>query len=570
MRTVLLVFLLALLLPGIVLAVKPGKILSTVADDGTMNPSTQIPIALPPPTITDSPGTIIGETSYEYQTNGSTGNRIVVDQFGGIHVSWTRGMEEASRPRYVYYNFRDEITGWQSQMEVLDTSGTGFTTLDVMGGGEAVVAYHLSDSDPSSHNSVSVDAVRGFGIFTEHYLDVGAGYIWPYLSRDTNGRLHVTATVNESHPMRTGYTYSVDDGATWSRWEEINAIAGLSLIIISSPVSAKSAIIYAEYPDPEAVWYDVFVIESEDGVVWDFNAASNVTQYTRDDSVTSWPDVEGLYDHNDDLHVAYLEMDNYAEEEIGDLMHWSAGTGNSMITSAPGGCPSQNWIYYACIMRMSLSVDPSNGNLFALWSEGSHNDVSAAGFANHDLYAAASRDNGASWFDKVNITDSYSNGCGPPDCDHDLWSSMAETVDGVLHIMYVDDNDAGAAWNDQGVWTINNVLYLEVEPGELIPLAIEDGDLDLPFDFALGQNYPNPFNANTVISIDGEIHSGELAIYDVAGRMVRSFPLSQETRSITWDGTDSSGETVASGTYFYSVNFDEFGTAAVRKMTLLK
>ena len=73
-----------------------------------------------------------------------------------------------------------------------------------------------------------------------------------------------------------------------------------------------------------------------------------------------------------------------------------------------------------------------------------------------------------------------------------------------------------------------------------------------------------------MISIDGEIHSGELAIYDVTGRMVRSFPLSRETRSITWDGTDASGETVASGTYFYSVNFDEFGTAAVRKMTLLK
>ncbi len=571
MRTVLLVFLLALLLPGIVLAVKPGKIISTVVDDGTSNPGTQTPIALPPPTITDSPGEIVGETSYEYQTNGSTGNRIAVDELGGIHVSWTRGMTEASRPRYVYYNFRESGGDWsQDGMRVLAEDGTGFSTLDIMGGGEAVIAYHLADAVPSSHNSVSVDAVRGFGIFSEYFLDVGAGYIWPYLSRDTNGRLHLTATVNEAHPMRTGYTYSEDDGASWSRWEEVRGIAGLSMIIISSPVSEKSAIIYADYPEPEAVFYDVFVIESDDGVVWDFNAPSNVTQYTPNDSVTAWPDVEGVYDHNGDLHVAYLELDNYAEEEIGDLMHWSAGTGNSMITSAQGGCPSQGWIYYACIMKMSLGVDPSNGNIFALWSEGSHDDVSAAGFANHELYAAASTDNGATWFDKVNITNSATPDCGPPDCDHDLWSSMAETVDGNLHIMYVDDNDAGAAWNAQGVWTINNVLYLEIEDGELIPLAIEDSDLDLPFDFALGQNYPNPFNANTVISINGEIHAGELAIYDVTGRMVRSFPLSEGTRSITWDGTNTSGKTVASGTYFYSVNFDEFGTAAVRKMTLLK
>ena len=570
MRTVLMVFLLALLLPGIVLAVKPGKIISTVVDDGTMNPSNQTPIALPPPTITDSPGTIIGETSYEYQTNGSTGNRIAVDEFGGIHVSWTRGMEESSRPRYVYYNFRDEGTGlWQDPMRVLAEDGTGFATLDLMDGGEAVVAYHSWDVIPA-HCAVSVDAIRGFGIFTEHFLDVGDGFTWPYISRDINGRLHLTATVNEAHPMRTGYTFSEDDGETWSRWEQINAIAGLSMIIISSPVSAKSAIIYADYPDPEAEFYDVFVIESDDGVAWDFNAASNVTQFTRDDSVTAWPDLEGLYDHNDDLHISYLALDNYAEEEIGDLMHWSAGTDHSTITSAPGGCPAQNWIYYACIMRMSLAVDPSNGNLFALWSEGSHNDVSAAGFANHDLYAAASENNGATWFEKVNITDSHTPGCSPPDCDSDVWSSMAEEVDDVLHIMYVDDNDAGAAWNSQGVWTINNVLYLDVSPFTLFPIAIEDRDLDLPFDFALGQNYPNPFNANTVISIDGEIQAGELAIFDVAGRMVRSFPLSEETRSITWDGTDSSGETVASGTYFYSVNFDQFGTAAVRKMTLLK
>jgi hypothetical protein len=566
------VLLLALLLPGITLAVKPGKTMSTAVYDGTVNPGLQSPVALGPPIITDSPGTVIGHTSYEYQTNGSTGNRIVVDEFGGIHVSWTRGMVEDSRPRYVYYNFRDETTGqWSSAegMVVLDENGTGFTTLDLMGGGEAVVAYHLWDANPA-HCAVSVDAVRGFGIFTEIFLDVGAGFTWPYISRDINGLLHLTATVNEDHPMTTGYTFSDDDGESWSRWEEIRDIAGLSMIIVSSPVSEKSAIIFTDYPDDQAEWFDVFVIESTDGVNWDFDSPLNITQYVRDDSVTSWPDVEGLYDHNDELHVAYLEMDNYAEEEIGDLMHWSAGTDHSMITSARGGCPSQNWIYYACIIKPSLGVDPSNGNLFAIWSEGSHDDVSAAGFANHDLFAAASTNNGETWFQKVNITDSPTPGCGPPDCDHDLWSSLAETVDDVLHIMYVDDNDAGAAWNSQGIWTINNVLYLEVDRYDLIPIAIKDKDLDLPFEFVLGQNYPNPFNASTVISIDGEIQAGQLAIYDIAGRLVRTFPLSKETRSIAWDGTDSSGEAVASGTYFYSVNFDEFGTVAVRKMTLLK
>jgi hypothetical protein len=563
-------FFLAALLPGVGLAENKFETASTIADDGTVDLNTRTPVP-DPPTITDSPGTVIGETSYEYQTNGSTGNRITVDEFGGIHVSWTKGLIEGPRPRYVFYNFRSEETGfWNSEegTQVTEENGSGYTTLSNRESGEAIVAYHFFDANPV-HSVVSVDAVRGFAIFTEYYIEAGYGFVWPYISRDTNGRLHIIAAANEDVPMRLGYTSSTDDGETWSRWLVVNANYGLGINICSSPVSPKTAILFADTISTEYI--DVFYIESENGVDWDFNNPVCITQYSSIDSVTAWADVEGIYDYDDNLHIAYIEIDNYAEEEIGDLMHWSQATDNTVITSARQGCPSQNWLYYACVIKPSLGIDPTSGNLFAIWSEGSHDDVSAAGFANHDLYAAGSTDNGATWLDKVDITNSPTPGCNPPDCDHDLWSSMAEEVDGVLHIMYIDDNDAGAAWNSQGVWTINNVLYLEIAANMIIPeLAIEDRDADLPFEFDLGQNYPNPFNAGTVISLHGEVHSGNLAIYDVAGRMVRSFSLDENTRSVTWDGTDVSGQTVASGTYFYSVNFDNYGTAAVRKMTLLK
>jgi hypothetical protein len=569
MKSVLLVLLLVVLLPGMGLAVTQIERASTIANDGTIDLNTQKPV-LERPIITDSPGTIIGETAYEYQTNGSTGNRITVDEFGGIHVSWTRGMVEGPRPRYVYYNFRSEDTGlWSSEegTRVSEENGTGFTTLGNLLTGEGVVAYHLADADPS-HSAVSVDAVRGFGIFTEYFLEPSYGFIWPYISRGSDGRFHMIGMVNEGPPERVGYTTSDDGGQTWERWREVRTIQGLGVDICSSPVSAKTAIIFADTISQE--YWDVFYIESENGVDWDFNNPVCITQYTSNDSVTAWLDVEGIYDYDDNLHIAYIQLDNYAEEEIGDLMHWSQATDNTVITSARQGCPAENWYYYSCVQKPSLGINPTSGNFFAVWSEGSHDDVSAAGFANHDLFAAASVDNGATWFNKVNITESPSPGCGPPDCDHDQWSSMAEQVDSVLHIMYIDDNDAGAAWNTQGAWTINNVLYLEVDTVALIPSGIEDRDADLPFEFDLGQNYPNPFNAGTVISFDGEVHSGKLTIYDVAGRLVRSFPLDENIRSVTWDGVDASGRSVASGTYFYSVNFDEYGTAAVRKMTLLK
>ena len=156
------------------------------------------------------------------------------------------------------------------------------------------------------------------------------------------------------------------------------------------------------------------------------------------------------------------------------------------------------------------------------------------------------------------------------DCDSDIWASLAEKVDGNLHIMYVDDKDAGAAWNSQGVWTTNPVLYLEIEEGLLIPTSVRDQDADLPFEFELGNNYPNPFNAETNIPLNGEVHDGNLAIYDIAGRLIRDYDINPETKSITWDGMNASGAIVASGTYFYTVSFDGIGKAATRKMTMLK
>jgi hypothetical protein len=156
------------------------------------------------------------------------------------------------------------------------------------------------------------------------------------------------------------------------------------------------------------------------------------------------------------------------------------------------------------------------------------------------------------------------------DCDSDIWSSLAEKVDGTLHIIYVDDNDAGAAWLPQGVWTTNAVLYLEVDAGDLIQSSIKDLDTELPFEFKLGDNYPNPFNAETTIPLKGEVRDGRLSIYDISGRMIRVYDINSQTRSITWDGANVSGQTVASGTYFYSVSFDGIGKAATRKMTLLK
>lgn len=571
MKLVLSVLLILPLIFGISAAGDEYVVKKPVPFDGTNIAPGNINEPYGPRTVSNSPGEVVGVTYYAYQTNGSTGNRISIDQFGGIHISWMKGTQSGGRPRFIYYNFKSEETGqWLGETSVSSENGTGFVTMDLMGGGEAVPCYHFADATPS-YTGIAKDLFRGFGIFEEFPVTSGnIEWIWPYIARNnTDGLIHVL--VRDYNSSNYGYTFSDDDGVSWARATTIFATDILSGIICTSPVSSKTAIIYTMAN--EFNWYDVLYFETTDGETWNWGDPINITEFGSAPEMEAWADVDGLYDYNDNLHISYqgqtVDLDQQVSYIWGNIMHWSEATGHSVVYNHPSTDTCSTVNYCTCMCKMSLGVNPDNGNLYCLWSDLSQNDVSLAGYSNGELFAAASADNGASWFEHVNLTNSHTPDCGPPDCDSDIYSSLAEKVDGNLHIMYIDDDDPGAEWNNEGSWTLNNVLYLQVPEGDLLPLGVNDNP-DLPFAFKLDQNYPNPFNANTLIRVDGDFESGRLGIYDIAGRLVKDFALNSDIRDITWDGTDKSGKAVASGTYFYSVDVDGYGTAGVKKMTLLK
>jgi hypothetical protein len=89
---------------------------------------------------------------------------------------------------------------------------------------------------------------------------------------------------------------------------------------------------------------------------------------------------------------------------------------------------------------------------------------------------------------------------------------------------------------------------------------------------ALGHNYPNPFNPLTTIrySISEPGHL-RLEICGVRGRLVRSLldgAVPAGTHTIQWDGRSDSGQTVASGVYFYRLSAGD--RVQVRRMDMLK
>jgi len=94
----------------------------------------------------------------------------------------------------------------------------------------------------------------------------------------------------------------------------------------------------------------------------------------------------------------------------------------------------------------------------------------------------------------------------------------------------------------------------------------------VPQQLTLYQNYPNPFNPVTTIRYElPERTDVRLTIFDLLGREVTT--LVSETqeagfKSVQWDATNSNGQQVSTGVYFYQIKADGF--FKTRKMVLLR
>ena len=89
--------------------------------------------------------------------------------------------------------------------------------------------------------------------------------------------------------------------------------------------------------------------------------------------------------------------------------------------------------------------------------------------------------------------------------------------------------------------------------------------------YGLSGNVPNPFSSATTIKFSlPRATPYRLAIYDVAGRVVRRYSASAGPGevSIIWDRLDDAGERVPSGVYFYQLENGDFKEA--RKMVVVQ
>ncbi|PKK84718.1 MAG: hypothetical protein CVT49_02520 [candidate division Zixibacteria bacterium HGW-Zixibacteria-1] len=94
----------------------------------------------------------------------------------------------------------------------------------------------------------------------------------------------------------------------------------------------------------------------------------------------------------------------------------------------------------------------------------------------------------------------------------------------------------------------------------------------LPRDFTLHQNYPNPFNPVTGIRFDiDRATQVELSVFNTLGQKVITLfddHAAAGSYEVVWDGTNRTGQEVASGLYFYKLTTAE--SSETRKMLLVK
>ncbi len=165
----------------------------------------------------------------------------------------------------------------------------------------------------------------------------------------------------------------------------------------------------------------------------------------------------------------------------------------------------------------------------------------------------------------------------PTDAASDM-QMMYDVVDGQLRVLMYD---MGRNYIESGENSVLEILFngegsidlvkVEVVDYQGRPYNVNSKLSQLPQGFALSQNYPNPFNPTTTIELALPIATDwSLLVFNINGHLVHKFAGNNEAGivSVEWDGTNESGQQVASGMYLYRIEAANF--TQTKKMILLK
>jgi hypothetical protein len=105
-----------------------------------------------------------------------------------------------------------------------------------------------------------------------------------------------------------------------------------------------------------------------------------------------------------------------------------------------------------------------------------------------------------------------------------------------------DNGKVHLVWQEEDISAYSDIYYCRWESGDYITETQNPSSHKLTC-------YPNPFNSAVAINFKN-IKGGEIQIYDISGRLIKSLPVKDRSEgSVIWDAKDGLGQPLASGIY---------------------
>jgi hypothetical protein len=582
-----------------------------------------------------------GTTYWDDQYVG--GSRLIAcDDSAYIHFVWTR-LPSVGQPRirHIFYNrWNPQTSNFESTtgIQLNPDIRSGFPSLAVDAAtGCPMVAFHqILTNGVSTGPAVSVcgdlvSLLPGESVYDRN---------WPQMARDPDGTLHLVCIeypyLNEG-PYQLLYARGIPHYDNQGNPSDIEWLADggsiyrsmdttghyVSQAIACSRQSARVAIAWVDTVSAAVIpgWERTIAhgnillrLSSDGGDTW--GDKQNLTQFdppdpvcyeeTHDwrrcdrDTISAVVGLSTLFDAADQLHMVFTTSPLYFwidssgaagpwnRPGAAEIWHWSEATGQFSLVAADW--LNSVWIESPRIIlsQPSLALDPETGYLYCAYAHLDTGALSTMSFCNSDLWVSVSTNGGADWSVGTNVTHTRPEVLPAPagQCLSEEKPSLAETVqDGFLHLAYILDRDAGSYYYNQGVATLNSMIYQRIPVDSIattpllpryplhwdssgfasaVPPSSESASVK---SLELGAPFPNPFNSQTWISYSlPRAASIRLSIYDLLGREVAVLNeglLDAGSHRVVWNA-----KAQASGVYFVCLRHGN--DVQTQKVLLLK
>lgn len=523
------------------------------------------PFASTPMTRAGITSTVIGNTVYDLQTNGTSQRRLINHSDGTISATWT--MDNGISPyanRGTGYNYKSATAWGALPTSKVESTRNGWPAMasGAVNNNEFIISH-----SGSGGLTLNKRNTKGTGAWNESVIPttIPTGYdvLWPraVVGGSKDSTLHVIATVRHSTTggpafkgLTTALVYyrSTNLGTTWDIQDSI--LPGLDASFFSYVASDAysidargNTVAIAAYNS----WGDVLVFKSlNNGDTWTKTIVSDfpINNYVVDDG--SDFDGDGAFDtilscdgsgsmmidNLGEVHVFYglarvLDADtidgntSYFPGTNG-LAYWNEGFGPDSTQTITGAEDLDGTgaleIGTVALYQVGLSSMPScgvsaNNTLYLVYSAVAETHSNGVQAYRH-LYIMNSTDGGTTWSDPEDYT---------PDFEYSIYEavypSMAKHVDSSIHIIYQRDFEPGHSISgDLDAASSQDIVYLSVDTALNEQFASIKEEV-INYNITL---FPNPANDVLNVSISTETSVAQdltITLIDGLGRTVNSF-----------------------------------------------